>query len=948
MPRPEVVKKALAEIRKRAVNYEYFFDRLKSPEWIEPLFSEGMFRHPPPPKREGDYISFPFWPESRYLARMAALVPEVALEIALQIPDTSNIRVHEDFADAACEMPPELAARWAKEEAHWVRSQEYLYILLPEKLGALVSHLAKGSQVDQALDLASAVLTVLPGPEDARARFDAWHYEQILKQHIPDLVTAAEMDALTLLCDLLEDAVRLSERHKGDEGPEDQSYIWRPAIEDHDQNRRHGLKGLLVSAVRDSAEALMETKGKAVLEFVEGRPFKIFKRIGLHLRRKWPEVDPKGTASLVADPNVFDDICLHHEFFHLLREQFDSLHPEAQQAYLDSVAQGIDARKWLDFRERETGRRPSREKGESYVRHRQYKKLWPIQEFLDQKWRQRFDALKGEFGKLDHPDFDIYMSPIWTGPTSPKTVEDLSSMSIEALVSLLKTWQPSRDPRSPSPEGLGRELTTLIASEPKRFAAESEQFEGLDPTYVRALVSGLREAAEQRVIFPWSSLLDLCRWVMDQPREIPGRKGQYDDLDTHWGWARKAIADLLSAGFELNVSGIPFDFRAASWEILKPLTDDPNPTLEDEARYGGSNMDPATLSINTTRGEAMHAVVRYALWVRRHLKEAPNGKERLAQGFDEMSEVRAVLDHHLDPDRDPALAIRAVYGQWFPWFVLLDPRWAAQSVARIFPADETLHDLRDAAWGTYITFCDAYDNVFDILRKEYGSAVNRIGSTWRKTPGWMTDPDRRLAQHLMVLYWRGKLNSDESDGLLGQFYAKASDALCGHALEFVGQSLHSTKEAVASQIRDRLRALWATRLEAACCATPPSLHAAELAAFGWWFVSDLFDDTWAIEQLKEALKLSGRVQPDHLVVERLATLADDMPLPAVECLGLIIEGDKEGWGIHGWREHTRTLLATALQSTDETAQQAAVDLVHRLGARGYLAFRDLLSKIERC
>jgi hypothetical protein len=53
-------------------------------------------------------------------------------------------------------------------------------------------------------------------------------------------------------------------------------------------------------------------------------------------------------------------------------------------------------------------------------------------------------------------------------------------------------------------------------------------------------------------------------------------------------------------------------------------------------------------------------------------------------------------------------------------------------------------------------------------------------------------------------------------------------------------------------------------------------------------------------------------------------------------------GDKEGWGILGWREHARTILRTAIQGTNARARQAAVDLVHRLGARGYFEFKDLL------
>jgi hypothetical protein len=35
-----------------------------------------------------------------------------------------------------------------------------------------------------------------------------------------------------------------------------------------------------------------------------------------------------------------------------------------------------------------------------------------------------------------------------------------------------------------------------------------------------------------------------------------------------------------------------------------------------------------------------------------------------------MPEVQEVLDEHLDPTRNSPLAIRAIYGRWFPWLVI--------------------------------------------------------------------------------------------------------------------------------------------------------------------------------------------------------------------------------------------------------------------------------------
>jgi hypothetical protein len=85
--------------------------------------------------------------------------------------------------------------------------------------------------------------------------------------------------------------------------------------------------------------------------------------------------------------------------------------------------------------------------------------------------------------------------------------------------------------------------------------------------------------------------------------------------------------------------------------------------------------------------------------------------------------------------------------------------------------------------------------------------------------------------------------------------------------------------------------------------------------------------------------LCGSVEPDHLVVERLAELAASNPAEVVECLALIVEGDKD-WGVFAWIDHARKVLSQVINSVDQSARTRAIDLVHRLGARGYSPYRD--------
>jgi len=250
-----------------------------------------------------------------------------------------------------------------------------------------------------------------------------------------------------------------------------------------------------------------------------------------------------------------------------------------------------------------------------------------------------------------------------------------------------------------------------------------------------------------------------------------------------------------------------------------------------------------------------------------------------------------------------------------------------------------MRGLRDSAWTAYIVHCDAYNDVFELLRAEYLYEIDQIGKH-AHVGSHLGHPDERLAAHLMTMYWRGKLRIH--DALLQDFYWKAPDKLRGYAVEFVGRSLRNDTGAVAPEILERLRDFWASRLDAARAAGAAASHVEELGRFGWWFASKKFDDEWAVGQLAEALRIAKKAEPDHLVVERLAELSASMPRKSVECLGMMVAGDKEGWGVLGWREPARKILGEAMNSADEVARTAAADLIHRLGARGYFEFGELL------
>ena len=142
------------------------------------------------------------------------------------------------------------------------------------------------------------------------------------------------------------------------------------------------------------------------------------------------------------------------------------------------------------------------------------------------------------------------------------------------------------------------------------------------------------------------------------------------------------------------------------------------------------------------------------------------------------------------------------------------------------------------------------------------------------------------------------------------------------------------------EIRDRLTSLWARRIEAAQAAESPEAYGRELAAFGSWFRSGKFDDSWALEQLATALSAYPRTDLDHDVLERVAALSGDAPLIAVRCARQMCRGDVEGWHIPMWKGSVNQILANAINGADIEARDEGRSLISYLVSRGYIGFRD--------
>jgi hypothetical protein len=767
---------------------------------------------------------------------------------------------------------------------------------------------------------------------EPNARIDPAHYQFLMRRHLPTLVSTGGMKTFDFLCRLLAKAVRTSRSdHKR------YSQVWRQAIEDRSERHAQSITDTLISALVDAGEQILTGDVSLlpkIIRMLERRRSAVFVRLALYFLWRFGENQPDIIAKYLKTERFFRDSELRREYRMLLRLRFASLKHRDRQTILRWIEKGIERRRLIRNIESWGATATDDVVNEALERWR-LEQLEQVAEALSDRWRRRYDDLRRRFGAMPPSDLELHSGATYVGPTSPIAQAQIAEMSVDDLVSYLKNRRPPTGAMVPSPEGLGRTISEAVKSAPDRYSSQIAKFVGVEPTYARALLDGFAESLRTEQIIDWAAVLSFCEWALTQMTTARPEEGQVNlDRDPDWSWTRKAIAHLISNGLVAESNGISYELKSRVFALLERLTTDSDPTPEYEQRYGGANMDPAAMSINTTRGEALQAVIKYALWIRRQ------GPADSWAGFSTMPEVTTVLERHLDVRLEPSLAIRAVYGRWFPWLVLLDRAWVAAHVQQIFPTDAALRPYHDSAWETYIVFCEPYTDSFALLQDEYKRAVQSIGrreSPWR----YMADPDDRLSQHLMALYWRGDISFESTDRLLPIFYDVAPPKLRGHALRFIGQSLKNTPGSIAGEIVDRLRSLWNQRKDAGLRSGPTG----ELATFGWWLISEKFEALWSLQEAQNVLEIEGRIDPDLLIVDYLPKLAQSIPAAVVAFLRLMIDSATAPLQIQMWQEDIRKIIAAVSATNDQAALIKAREIVNVLAARGFVnEFRDLIAR----
>lgn len=777
--------------------------------------------------------------------------------------------------------------------------------------------------------------------KEAEGRLEEYEYKELLEDAFQKLLESQGSRIIRILERNLTIALDIESKSSKGRKKEDFSYIWRPAIEEHEQNYEFGkINELLVSMLRNSLILAAENNDVQFLRpllqrYLRSR-YTIFRRLALYILSENVESYSDTIPTVVMNKKMLEDYRIEHELFGLIKKSFPQLGVEVRQYILGWIDKGPKTKWWIDWRTKEEGKRPSDELVQQFANHWRLKKYWIIKDHIKDLYPERMkiiDQLEKEFGIPEHPDFPTWHEGGTYGYESPLNVGEFLDKSDDELIEILKNPPPLKEPDRMSPhQGLGMVFIDAIKQNPERFLPFAGRLaeNKVIPILVGHYFQGLREV--------WGIPKD--NWEPEWSSELKTLSSLVANAEPNtYQWTtdeRSRVRLNLCRFIETVVSSRDQELGDSVLTSIKGLLiamiGDPDPIESSEEQNYSTNKDWSFISLNHTSGEVLRALVNYCLCYARKHKDVGDRFE---------PDVKTELERVLDTETRPS--VFSVFGTYLANLWYLDAEWTKKNLHKIFQKDNRLK--YDAAWDAYLKFNNVYKDVYDSLKKYYLQAITS-GIKQGKTK----DIDlTRLAQHLSSVYWRGWEDVTVKDSVVATFFAKVP---LNHRVDFVrqiGRGLREMKKTgeleKVPRAWERAKGLWSHRIAKAKSTEGDNRQEDEISAYLDW-LSECPDN---VEIMEKLISRSLRKWKAHFhsgaITEYLALQSNNFPLI---CIRLLSDFFKRPWvkGYYHFDEkEVRQVMENAVNADGKTAMLAA-KLASKLGENGRFDFKDIWDKVN--
>jgi hypothetical protein len=922
----------------------YFFYGLENPSWVEPLYLAGVFHdiREPAEVEKGSYL-IPSWDAGSYLIKFSDKYEDIVVELANKIK-TKNWRVQELLIEGLTKIDPRKSINAIRCIDSWLDGP--FSQMLPEKIRKLADIFIERDLIHGAITLLGFVIKpVLSKEYENHSRYksplvfrsDHYWVSEYCDKQLSILIEKAPLQVLELLSNHLETAIELIKKDKETDAEEYVGFLWRFDIPFRTYDSKDAdVVDILIDGLRDGLMEVCKVsilEGRKLLsEYLSGEHI-IFQRVALFVLRKFGKNYRELLDSALLNFEYLNLKEYSNEYKGLLRDQFPNANEKIKKQVVQYFINGPS-----DLREiaENAAKWENEEVTEKYIQR--IKEIWTrdhlelIRDYLGKESLRLLDELSDKYGKADVIKKPHISSVHWERIPSPISVDDLASKSFQELSHYIKTYEP-KEGYLGSRRSLGETLKIIVRDNTDKYSELAPQLKDKDIRFIYTyyFISGILESFENNNKKISQLIVDLCEYVASQT--IDPFIESSDETEMGLDAAQREVARLFENALRTDDPYMDAEMLLIIRESLIKLSGHSDPKNE---KYGENSFDPYTRSLNCVRGQAMHGLIQYMLYVYR--KDKKLNTTTFKEGiFD--SEIQKVFDEKLDKDKDPSLAVHSVFGAYIPQIQLLSPEWLEKNLEKIFPVDDKKSKYWDAAWDAYILTSNLFKNVFKLLLPQYKKAVLRLSSDKEKT-NIGSSPDERLAQHLMLAYLNDLTGLGHENELFDLFFKNAPDNIRSSGIFWFYENLKTEGVKEEDPKWKKLWSLWNKRLNDAE-AEEISKNMEEMSCYLRWLPYCPVGYKDLVPLIKKSIRYLHDAYDSKQLIEFVAKNCDENPLGSMEILRDVIFLGKEPW----WNpkdEDEEKILRNAIASGIEEAKKLAYEVINFRGESGDFRWKVLL------
>jgi len=859
----------------------FLFRKIKGLKWFDELQKRNFFNpsENPAAKETEDkgYYMIPVWPVLEYLEKTA---PELQiagneeyadkfLQITRSTTKTSietavsNYRTWRYFAKVIKYIPIgritaddiDLCAYWLKDPFdRMLVGDELGNHFLPKLLEDKTEH-----SFELSLKLVEA-LTQLRWVEkqwgvkkelEPILYIEDWHANKLFCNQSRKIGKTLEQNGLNIFKARIEEILNKY-------GKDEYSPIWRPAIEDHEQNKNHhDALNILITGFRDALSGYIEEhivkKAREVFDYISDllkSKFRLFHRIAINAIGVYFDVlNP--LISNIIDPIYFTSH-YRHELFYLLKNNFTKLEEDDKKKVLQIIdSLTIDNNENEDIKKKQIA----------------YKKLIWLMAVKD-KGYEPADKLYSQYFAVigvepEHPDFSSYMEVGWVGEVSPYKAEELLSQGIDELLDIIDSFQEQGGWKTPTKRGLAEAFKQAIKINPDYFKGNLSEFLTVDLAYICEIIQAFKELWTEKKFDNWAEVLEFCDSIIKREEFWSEENNKRrESFIANRSWIVGAIGELLHAGTANDETAFDPSLLPKAKNLLLKLLE------KKEGEEFEANSDAVFVSINSPRGKCIEALVNFALRCCR-LSDKEKGNHDEA-----WKDLQPIFNKELMRSGDNNFEFVTLYANYLPNFLYLNRDWTLRNLSQVFSFTRRKHWLYAMQGYAYVSA--VYPDIYRFLSKE-GHFIEALNASELRE-----ETKRKVIQNIVVAYIQGEESLENGASLINILLDRWNAGELNELIWFIW-TIRDQNEVLYKKVRG----LWEKISGKVANREEENKKLLSMLCLWSVFISELNNDT--LQLLKQVAPYAEVNHHSYILIEELRRLVVKYPLQVAEIFISMLE-----------------------------------------------------------